>query len=629
MKRWTWLIPVVLAVVVYAPAFFGELVWDDAIVVNKQILVFKNVGDVFSPPDHIPQWAKNYYRPVVVLTYLLDHSLFGSSASLGPHVSNILFHALVTFFVWIFATQCLRNLPNSRWGAVLAAGIFAVHPIHTESVSWITGRSDTVAAMFMMPSIVAALYYRDRRARWSLALAPGLFLLAVLSKEVALSTLLVLPVLFFLVPKEPVRAQADCSTSVEKRPKRRGKKKTPTPPQALSMKPDASGQTMRSWLILGALYVIATLVYFALRHQAHAGYGSSLDSAPGELLGRAWRAMAYYLAKAVVPTPQLHFVALENLPSAMWSTLIMSVAAAGVAFSIWWRRRGVPLALISLAWFFCTISPSLVIAVKKISENPVAERYLYLPSVALGLILGGLLCLGIERNRLRVFVIGLAVLTIGIYGVGTVRRGMIWTDNVRLWSDATQKTPNQGLPWTELGQAYIQDEKLDEALTSFHRAIKSDYDREGRSIAHNNIGMVHLRRGELDEAESHFKTAIRERQKYPTPHYGLGLVYLKKTQDTQSVKEASQRAQYAAERFTFAVRLNPNYTKALWGLTKTQIVTGSLAEKAGEGELAVAQYRAALDTFKNLLQIDPQFSSRHPSQAQSMEKLRGRLKLLI
>ncbi len=628
MKRWSWILPLLLSILTYLPSLSGELVWDDAIVVNKQILHFQDLQGVFFPPGKIPQWAGNYYRPVVVLTYLLDRAVFGPQATTGPHVSNVLFHMAVTLFVLMFATQCLRGLPSRRWGAVFAASLFAVHPIHTESVCWVTGRSDAVGALFMVPSVVTALYYRDHRASWALISAPVLFLLALFSKEVTLSTLFVLPVLLLLVPRANSRPAPASPASTQTGRRRRMKKKPSVPARPGPGKPQASQSDTRSFVVLGGLYLVATLIYFVFRHHAHVGYGSILDMTPGHVVDRALKATAYYVLKAVVPMPQLHFVAPGNLPGTGLSLAILFAIAIALGMAVLFLRRLTPLLFISLAWFGCTVSPSLAVAVLKISETPVAERYLYLPSIALSLLLGGIFCLALNRKRIVLASVGVAIAMVATYAAGALRRETVWQDNIRLWSDATHKAPGQGLPWTELGMAYTAKGELAEALACFRKAIHAEYDNEGRSIAYNNIGMIHLRQHRLDEAESSFDAAIGQRPQYPTPHYGLGLVAIEKAMQSDSLQKADDLAKDAAESFRTAVRLNPKYMKALWGLTRSLRIQGTIAEKTGKRKLALEKYRAALETFKQLLQIDPRFVTNHPAEAKSIEKLRRHLDAL-
>ena len=147
------------------------------------------------PPDNIARWSYGYYRPVVILSYLADARVFGTGSPAGPHIFNVTCHLLTTMLVWLLARRVLRQIPDGGGGAVVAATVFAVHPIHTESVSWIAGRSDVLAALFLVTALLLALRWLDRRSAVALLLAPVFFLLALLSKEIAIVGLALLPLL--------------------------------------------------------------------------------------------------------------------------------------------------------------------------------------------------------------------------------------------------------------------------------------------------------------------------------------------------------------------------------------------------------------------------------------------------
>jgi Tfp pilus assembly protein PilF len=595
-------------------------VWDDPVVVNKQLVFYKSIGDVLFPPDGIPQHGDTYYRPVVTFSYLMDNCFFSTDDPTGRHATNIVLHALITFLVWLFALQCLKRFPNGLWGAIIAASIFAVHPIHTESVSWITGRSDPLAALFVMASLVVAQRYGETKKTGLMLSSAVLYFLALLSKEVSLSALLVLPFVLYLTP---LRSGMDNEKTVtDSRSKNRKNKKNK--PSAHAHK--NFGQFFREALPLFVLFIIATAVYFVLRHQAHiVGHGASLGIGFDGLFVRGWRVMAYYALKLVVPPPQLHFVTLNSLPSLLASSLILLVTAAAiVAGTLKWKRHS-NLLWFTVVWIGCTLAPSLSVALFNISETPVAERYLFLPSVGFSLLLGGIVALGLEKPGTKKLLMGAMVLGIGLYGAGTIHRNLVWVDNVRLWSDATQKSPDQGLPWNQLGTAYNTRKDLEKASTCFENAISADYDREGRSIAHNNLGMIYLKKEDIETAESHFHASIREREAYATPYYGLGLATMRRIKKGVSLDAASKYAEDAIDSFKEAISLNPRYVKAFWGLVRAYAAAGNVAKQRGQSDLASRQYNSAIQTFDELTRMSPQFYENHPEYEAYVDSLKKNL----
>ena len=126
MKRCSWFIPFVAAVALYLPTLDAELVWDDEIVQTRQLVAFQSVRDVFFPPDGIQEWSRSYYRPVVVISYLIDRALYGNERFGGHHLTNVLIHALVCVYVTLLARRVLLRHRLGEWGAVAAGLTFAV-----------------------------------------------------------------------------------------------------------------------------------------------------------------------------------------------------------------------------------------------------------------------------------------------------------------------------------------------------------------------------------------------------------------------------------------------------------------------------------------------------------------------
>ena len=172
--RWLWILPLLLTAAVYAPAYWAELVWDDLLIVDQQLPQFVSLADAMKPSLEVAASMGHYYRPVVFLSLMLDRAIFGANSAFGFHLSNVLYHVATTFFVWLLARRLLRHLPYGAVGALVAATVFGVHPIHVESVSWISGRTDVIASMLLITSILLALHWRDKQAWWALGLGATL-----------------------------------------------------------------------------------------------------------------------------------------------------------------------------------------------------------------------------------------------------------------------------------------------------------------------------------------------------------------------------------------------------------------------------------------------------------------------
>lgn len=588
MWLWGWLIPAVAVVVLYAPALNGQLVWDDGIVQMNQMVAFHTLHDVFFFPRDIPQWGLAYYRPLVILSYLADQALFGRNATSGPHAAVILYHLLTTFCVWLLARQILRRQRFAEWGALVAGVVFAVHPIHTESVCWITGRSDTVAAMFMIPALVTALVYRERRALWALLLSPALFLCAILSKEVALSAILVLPLLLILVPAPEVQPHA-------------GSRTQPTEPGRTAAFLRARGH----WLPLLGLYTAATGVYFSLRYLAHVDDTAARAPAWGEAIRRAGTALGYYLIKIVVPPPQSAFP--TDLPAPIVTLSVLGVALGLFLASFWLWRRGAPLLLLCLGWVLLTLPLPLVAATRMIAKTPVAERSLYVPSVGMCLLAGGLFCAGWARRMWRVPTLVFTLALVGAYATWTYGRCQVWQDNVALWSDVTSHNPASGTPYHELGQAYSTIGRNDKAVECYEQALQRYTSAESRAMAWNSKGVA-LLESNAPEAVRAFQKAIEACQTYAWPYFNLGLMGVNKAdrEFAATKKYTTELLTSAQAYFTEAIKHNRRYLWAYLELGKCQSRLAVAFAQAGDTERAREALASARANFTIIGQLDPQ-----------------------
>ena len=612
MKWWAWIVPVLLSAAVYVPALDGEFVWDDTIVRDRQMVAFRSVHDVFFPPKGIPEWAKSYYRPAIVGSYLLDQALFGRDSSRGAHATVLVYNIIATFFVWMFIRQVLRRYKYREWAALVGGAIFAVHPIHTETVCWVTGRSDTVAAMFLMPSIVFALHYRDRRSIWALVLAPLLFFCALCSKEVAAAGLLVLPVLFLLVPRmEPKEAAVVPLAGGSEG----GAASYGLPPAGRAMRPG-----VLHWLPLAGLYLAATAVYFVLRQKAGIGQGQWLQLEAADVAGRLAGAIAYYCVKVVFPPPQCALVA------TVWSVKygVIAVAAISVLFGVslllW--RRGCPVMLIALLWFGLTLLPSLTIALQGTAEHKLAERALYLPSIGLSLIVGALFARALTRPATQwiAAVVALAVVVAGAYG--TVERVRVWHDPLSLWTNTAATATDTGLPRYSLGMEYLRAGEHEKALEAFRESLELHTrfaDREGCFLAHNSIGAVLMGMGKLEEAEAAFRASLQVNPAYPTAYYNLGKIC--ETRAGQILQQNRQPdfelMEQARAYYTTAIRLNQNYTKARYSLAGVERMMAVLYSRlVGDQARAQQLWESARAGAVALAQLDP-----NSPQGQSAVKL--------
>jgi tetratricopeptide (TPR) repeat protein len=526
-----------LAAVVYANALGNGLVWDDPIVLTRQLQAFTTWHDVFFPPHDIPQFSPDYYRPLTTMSYLVDRAIGGS----GPfifHLSVFLGHVLATWLVFRLGLALFRDADVGLATAAFGAALFAVHPIHTESVAWGAGRSDVLACVFGTAG--ALTYLEDHWAPLRRALLAAVLLLAAaLAKEAAVP-------LFFLVPASPL-----ILASPRPPPANRPRRKRRRPADAAATPP----------LLASVPFAAALLLYVLLRSTAlHSILGPSqpLDA---EAVATVLGGLALYIGKLMMPVAQCAYISdVPHTPVTLVGVGIGLAAVVGAGVVAW--RRGSRQLVWLLLWTGLTLAPSLAIPLK-LPAVPVAERYLYVPSVGFCLLVGygaALASCAVVRRPLRITLAAAGTVTLVVAAVATMHRNGVWHDNLSLWRDTAAKNTTDGLPLRSLATAYLNLGDHANATEYFERALQRRNDPHGLLVIHNNLGSLALQEHKVDEAEGHYETALRIDPNSPDALFNLGLIALTRAireRDAGDTAATREQATLGRGRFERALQLNP------------------------------------------------------------------------
>jgi tetratricopeptide (TPR) repeat protein len=372
-----------------------------------------------------------YYRPLTILSYILDRDLWGLIPSF-MHMENILLHLACACLVFAISKRLLPLWGAKGQGpALFAALFFALHPIATESVSWISGRTDPLMAVFLLLAVwLIVLALSSGRPLAALTGGVALFL-ACLAKEVAV---FILPGLLWLIVVYPGHGGW------------------------------LDRLRQRWWTLL--MPTVGVIGYFTLRHFAIArdsGIGTALAGVTGgdyDLLNKAriaFKVYGFYFKKLFVPWP-LNFAIVEI---SGWYVLAGILLAALLLYLLW--RADVAGAFGLMA--FCVLSPALLVVFGKMTWTPLAERYLY-TSIALFAPLAAFLVVHLRtlvtaplRRRCD---LALVLLLLVFFGT-TLHRAWIWQDNLLLYQDTLAKSPNLAPVQTELASALMHKGRAAEA----------------------------------------------------------------------------------------------------------------------------------------------------------------------
>jgi Tfp pilus assembly protein PilF len=505
-----------LTLLVFLPALGNDFVnWDD----ERNFLLNPNYrGLGWTEIEWM--WTTHLlgrYVPITWMTLGLDYTIWGMNP-LGYHLTSVLFHAVNAVLFYFLALALLRLAMPDRSketqaripiGALFAALVFALHPLRVESVAWVTERRDVVSGMFFLLSILAYLRGNPdlpgapirRKYYWACF---GFFILALLSKEIAVT----LPVVLLILDVFPLRRLgAGITVFLEKIP----------------------------FLLLG------------VADGALALYIGKLEGITASIVHVNWfvrlaislYGLAFYFKKTVLPFSLAPFYALipykvdpRQLPFQL-SIIFVALVTAGTLMA----RRKYPAAL--AAWVAYAVMLSPVLGIFHNGQQITADRYSYLACLCWAILGGGIL-VGTQR---RVVVVAAGVVICGL-GYLTVKQILVWRNSETLWTQAVAVAPSF-IAYNNLGLVYSARGDHGGAIEQYRHSIQMAGDYE---LSHNNLGAELLELGLSDEAIHEFQTALTLKPNLAQSHNGWGQALL-----------AQGKVDEAIEHFRAAVQMDPAY----------------------------------------------------------------------
>jgi hypothetical protein len=567
---------------VYLPALHNNFVtWDDPIYVSENSSIRSLGGSFFTWA--FSDFSSANWHPLTWISHALDYAVWGLNP-LGHHLTSIILHALNTFLVVALLIRLLDayrtkhdpSFLNDR-AVLVAAGttglLFGLHPLHVESVAWVSERKDLLCALFFLLSIMLYAKYASGRTtgdgkrqpdgdgkdgaggrnflfnRYYLA-ALGFFILALLSKPMAVT----LPVVLLILDWHPF-------------------------------------DRIRSWRTFGAACV-EKLPFFVLS-LASSVMTVLAQKAGGALLSVAvtpWqtrlpvgaRAVIGYLENMAWPLNLVPFYPYPETASwASWEYIAPLALEAGitvlcVVLAVQKRKTG----LAAWGYYCATLVP--VLGIVQVGGQSMADRYTYLPSLGPFIVLGLGAAWVWERAHaqdkpgpsVRLFIAAAAACIVFFLSFATIRQTGVWKDNLSLWSYEITREPGVALAYNNRGLTYDDMGRLDLAVEDFTRAIElAPFEYK----AYTNRGRVYSKLGMLDKAVGDFERAISLEPAFLDAYNNLGIAFAKAGQTDK-----------ALEQFNKTILLFQNQGVAYYN-------RGLLYLKTGDREHAAADYRKACD----------------------------------
>ena len=524
-----------LSFLLYSNTLNHDFVWDDhdLIVDNTRIQTLDGpalksifLDNFFKGKARVG----GYYRPLVSLSYHLDYQLYGLSPS-GFHFTNILINALTcSLLFWL-----LWSLFGSGGLAWIGSLLFAALPLHTENVAWVAGRTDLLAAFWMLFSLLFYVRWKQKQNPLYLSLCLFGFIFALLSKELAA----VLPFLIVLIEYGPF------------------------PFGSASGKPGPASPPAGRFPLPVVLCFVILLLYFFLRREILGGGGSEFEPyADGFLktITLALNIFAGYCFKLLVPF-RLSAEYDAPVPDSIWHLQAAAglILAGAIVYSAWrFRRRGE--VLLAAGIFLLGLAPVMnLLPLGEIS----AERFLYFPSIGFTMILGVLGARifsgrGFFHRHKTVGVTVLVLLMAG-YSAKTVARNGDWKNEEVLFTKTVQASPHSARAHLNLANVHRQRGRIRQAISELDRALelRPDYVDALSNLAgiymeqgniqqtvpliqkavqfapdnadlQNNLAIIYIQQGRLIEAESSLEAALKANPDHIRARFNLALVKFEK-----------------------------------------------------------------------------------------------------
>jgi len=578
---------------------------------------FDDIPSILEKPwirglDKIPQFIFSVWsRPLVILSFNINHAISGFDVW-SYHAFNILFHAVATLLVYrLVALAGQVTIKTSahaggRWTGIplLSAFIFALHPLSTQSVTYISSRSTILVTIFYLAAMI--LFFKGMlklketgsRARllrggcWSAACV--CFALGFLSKQ----TIVTLPAMMFLFHFYFASSATFPKWFWEQ----------------------------AKWIALIGVPMAGAIIWKQFLGGGIVSASPTPYSASSYFLTQTFVIPFEYFRKLIFPfnlNIDVNFPVFSDWTIwANWVGIAVLLVYVGLCVQVSQNRAdSMDRRLIGfgMAWILITLLPtSGVVPLLDVA----VEHRTYLPMVGFSLLLAGML--GGLSNRLEKPASGslvsggsafsvvkvCSILLLVFYSAGVINRNSVWKDEVSLWTDAKKKSPNLVRPYNNLGEAYDKRGEYDKAITEFESALRLN---PKYFFALNNLGNIYGKKKEFPKAISYFKKALKQKPDYSPAHYNLArALHLvgKTSAATASYRRAIQFNPYfeqafynlanllletgkpkeATANFLRFLEMQPNHARARFGLGNAYAVQGQL-------DRAYAQYQksAALD----------------------------------
>ncbi|MBS1518557.1 MAG: tetratricopeptide repeat protein [Bacteroidetes bacterium] len=499
-----YLIIIAVTYIVFYNSLSNEFVFDDenVIVNNPTVQNSGNIPKFFTGEEGFHKVIGKYYRPIVSSTYAIDYSIWGLDPY-GFHLTNVIIHIISCLLLFRILSLLFHRYKYRNIFSLFGTLIFAVHPIHTEAVSWVSGRTDSIVTMFFFASFLFYIMYTgviihghkensgdddSPKNYLYLALSLVFYCAGLLSKEMIVTMPAVILLYDLVYRKKGL-------------------------------------EYLKKNYLSYLLFIIVTVVYVIIRESALSGvpdrdtylyfYNKGTDTVFWTMI----KTIPVYFRLLFAPFGLLyHYNGVLPDSSSITDfsallSLIFILVMLGLSFYFYKKDSIISFCIL---FFLLSLLPVMNIAP---TMNLMAERFLYMTSFALAVLITHLFMLASNKRDTGILLIGIFIIIVSLAYL-TYVRNEDWKTNETLYSSAIGYEGSVIL--VNEGNMYSNSQKYSEAKKKYKRAIEL---RDNNVLAHHNLGLVYMLEGKLDSAEMRIKRGIAIDTLVPDGYYQLATIY--------------------------------------------------------------------------------------------------------
>ncbi|MGD1152248.1 MAG: tetratricopeptide repeat protein [Syntrophales bacterium] len=527
------------------------------------------------------------WHPLTWISHMLDCQLFGLKPGLH-HLVNLFFHMANTLLLFFI----LHRMTKGLWQSAFVAAVFAIHPLHVESVAWVTERKDVLSTFFWMLTMGAYVFYVERRELKRYLLALFFFALGLMAKSMLVTLPFVLllldywPLRRLTIGKSSVNEHTQSEISLKRHRKKKERRRSAIKAEHIN-KPEKQTrqQPLMVQIILEKVpFFVLSLASSIVTYMAQQKGGAvgSLQSFP--LTTRITNALVSYcgyIGKMIWPAD---LAVLYPHPGMLptWE-VIGSVFFLGITtFLIIRNVKRLPYLATGWLWYLGTLVP--VIGLVQVGVQAMADRYTYVPLIGVSIMVSWGVPEFLKKWRHRNAALAtVAVITLSIFSFVTWKQVGYWQNSTTLFKHTLEKTTNNPIMLNNMGNVLEGEGRLDEAISHYTEALRID---PNLSDSYNNMGLALTKRGSADEAIPNFLKAIRINPNHAAAHYNLGTVLASRGKLDEAIYH-----------FRESIRIKPDHAKAYNNLGNALLYQGRFDE--------------AIESYREALRINPDYVMAH------------------